>query len=396
MRANFMIIIGLITIVGCQSPHPKVLISNNGSQDLPTLVQLPIPEGLQKESDLVLQDPNGALQIPIQLIDDNQGVFLVPPDIEGGTPFDLMAANQASSATFSAEESGEEVLLKMDGQPLLSYHLSMDCPGEELPKYYCRNGYIHPLRTPSGVVITDDFPAGHTHQHAFFFAWTRTKFRGDTIDFWNQQGETGTVRHKELISTTSGPVFTGFESSLEHVSLKHGVILEEQWSVQCSNFGAFNVLDISSNQRNITEDTLFLLNYHYGGLGIRGHRSWNSEEKELFKAPAQFLTSEGKTKIEANHTKPHWTAMYGEIENGVHGLAVFDHPDNKFHPQSIRVHPSMPYFCQAPIAEAGFHIAPGETHTSRYRIVTYDGEPNATKLQQLWDDYASPPAVEVK
>ena len=311
------------------------------------------------------------------------------------TSFLVVSCNQADrrvkeTSDFKAADNGSHLVLtsKLRNTPLLNYRYAEECPADSLPRYYCRSGYIHPLSSPSGVPLTDAFPVGHTHQHALFFAWTRTSFRGDTIDFWNQQAGLGTVRHKEVLDSSQGPAHAGFRSKLEHVSHKHGVILEEEWEVEASTTGQYNVVDIYSKQTNITDDTLFLLNYHYGGLGVRGHRSWNEVDTAYFHSPVEFLTSEGKDRIAGNHTKPVWTAMFGNIGESVHGLAVLDHPGNRFHPQSIRIHPSMPYFCQAPVVERGFFIAPGRTLDSRYRILTYDGRPRPDSIQAIWENYA--------
>jgi len=82
--------------------------------------------------------------------------------------------------------------------------------------------------------------------------------------------------------------------------------------------------------------------------------------------------------------------MYGETEKGVAGVAILDHPDNFRHPQPVRVHPSMPYFCLAPMVEAAMLIAPGKIYQSRYRIVTFDGEPDTKRLDSMWEDYTKP------
>ncbi|MDG2168422.1 MAG: PmoA family protein [Opitutales bacterium] len=77
-----------------------------------------------------------------------------------------------TSFTIQAEVSFE----KTDGQltyfatenPVLSYQTNTVQPPEGMDKIYARSGFIHPLYSPSGKVLTDPFPIGHVHQHAVF------------------------------------------------------------------------------------------------------------------------------------------------------------------------------------------------------------------------------------
>ena len=279
----------------------------------------------------------------------------------------------------------KQVNLGDRGKLILTYNIEELCPSDTLPKYYCRSGFIHPLYSPSGKVITDGFPVGHTHQHGLFFAWVNTDFRGEFVDFWNQQKETGTVKHTDLIDVSSGLIPSLMEVKLQQVSLKHGPVIEEHWSVKTKNKGDYFIIDLISTQTNITNDTLYIKKYHYGGLGIRGNAQWNNKDA-TFNNTLEFLTSDSLSRSDANHTRPKWTAMYGEIDGAYAGVAIIDHPDNFRHPQPVRVHPEMPYFCMAPMVLDAMPIAPQQVYQSKYRIVTFDGKPDGALFDQLTND----------
>src|SRR5206468_817402 len=68
---------------------------------------------------------------------------------------------------------------------------------KRLDPVFARSGFLHPLATRSGLVVTDDFPPDHAHQHGVFFAWVNPTFRGRPTDFWNQAKRTGRVGHDE-------------------------------------------------------------------------------------------------------------------------------------------------------------------------------------------------------
>lgn len=63
------------------------------------------------------------------------------------------------------------------------------CYGDQLPggvdKKYTRSCYIHPLWSPGGEVITDDFPKDHPHHHGVFWAWPVVKVREQTTQNWH-------------------------------------------------------------------------------------------------------------------------------------------------------------------------------------------------------------------
>lgn len=267
-------------------------------------------------------------------------------------------------------QTPSELTVTLDGEPVLTYQISDTLPAG-LPEYYRRSGFLYPVYTPGGQVIVDGFPAGHVHQHGIFTAWTKTVFRGDTIDFWNQQKETGTATHREVLETSENGATAGFRVKLQHLSLVHGPVLDEEWYVRVHDEADPYRWELQSTQTNITDDTLFLLPHVYGGLGVRGSREWNPVDSLYFKEPARFLTSEGLDRIPANHTRPEWVAMYGDAGY----LKVTPSPDNFRAPQYVRVHPEMPYISVTPIVEEGFFIAPGQTYRSAYTFTVGDAFP---------------------
>ncbi len=290
----------------------------------------------------------------------------------------------------------EELTIRIDGRPVLSYALAPQLPHyrfpDSLPAYYTRSGFIHPVYSPDGLLVTDDFPVGHTHQHGIFTAWTSTTFRGEHLDFWNQHQGTGTARHVELLETYAADGIAGFRARLEQVSLKYGAVLSEDWRVRVYDNAAPYVWDLRSEQTNVTDDTLYLDKYTYGGLGMRGSAEWNGSDTTAYSGEARFLTSAGMHRENGNHTRPEWTAIFGELSSkdggGVAGVAVFPHPDNFRAPQFVRLHPDMPYLSVTPVVEEGFAIAPGETYVSRYRFVIFDGEPEPGQLASYtWAEY---------
>jgi len=291
------------------------------------------------------------------------------------------------------EQTDDYLRILHGDQPVLDYRITSGLPAD-LPAHYERTGFFHPIYSPSGQVVTDDFPVGHTHQHGFFTAWTNATFLDSFVDFWNTHKGLAFVQHEGITDIEERDGYLGFKAHLAHHSMAHDKrnrknswpVLFETLTVRVHNRSAPFVWDIRSEQTNVTKDTLLLNKHLYGGLGIRGSKYWNDSDSTHFRSPAKFLTSAGLSGDEANHTHPEWTIIYGDLPSGQAGLAIIPHPDNFRWPQAVRTHPDMPYFSVSPVTEEGFFIAPGETYLSRYRVVAFDGEVQPAIINALgWD-----------
>ena len=304
---------------------------------------------------------------------------------------------------FSTQPEKPEILIKdgvlsisIGNSHVLSYAMDIQHPPDSLPEYYQRSGFIHPLRSPAGLELTDDFPDGHTHQHGLFFALVNTTVRGQKVDFWNQQNGTGTVRHKELLESYQSDTNAGFVSSLEHLAIITGdtiIALEETWHVDVSNRDDIYVCDLTSTLRGI--DTVIVNQYHYGGLGFRGSAAWNFEEYEEpgnvnyigESDKAGFLTSSGKDRMNGNHSPERWVSLHGHVNDDSAGVVIMSHPDNFRSPQPVRLHPVMPYFSFSPMVEGAFTLLPGDSLVSKYRIITHDGYPDFKEIESIWESW---------
>jgi hypothetical protein len=279
---------------------------------------------------------------------------------------------------------------------VLDYNVATQEPPEGLPSYYRRSGYIHPLYSPSGKVVTGDFSKGHVHQHALFFAWTKAKFEGRSVEFWNQKLELGLVEHVKVIGAEGGSVVGRFQVELRHSGLNEGQttpILDEHWDVSIANRKDIFVIDLETTQKCVTNSPLTVEKYHYGGMAIRGTSQWEIADGKP--QGVGMLTSAGADRLKGNHSRPNWVALFGKIAGEMNGVAALSHPMNFRAPQFVRLHPARPYFCFSPMVEEEFAIAPGKPFRARYRFIVYTGETDVEKLQSLWTDFAEPPKLKL-
>ncbi len=370
---------------------------NPGNHDrFHTPLTLNTAKTLDPNKPYYLKNKDNGKTIPVQVLSANNLVCLID-ELSAGSKysFDLIQGDVENIPTpeVSMKEEVEGIQVFVGGKPVLFYQMKTAYPGERHPDYYKRSGFIHPLQSPSGKILTDDFPAGHVHQHAIFNAWTNTTFKGEKLDFWNQAIELGTVEHKEMLTNTAGPIIAQLKSKLNHISLAEGKVLEEEWHVTVYPITDYFLFDLFSEQTNTSSDTLFINEYHYGGMAYRASREWNRDDTLHFSNQWKIHTSEGHGLEEANHTKAKWVDASGIIEGQAAGLTVFGFPENFRYPQSIRVHPDMPYWVFSPMVEGAFYIAPGQKFKSGYRYYVYDGMPDKSTLKRIQNDLENPVKV---
>ena len=321
--------------------------------------------------------------------DGDHLVFIPSTTIPSGKKITYTATPLTSppAKTIRFQMNDRGVTAHVNGKPVFHYQAAIAMPPADSPRYYQRSGFIHPLYTPSGSILTDDFPEGHVHQHAIFMAWSNTLFRGKKIDFWNQHLQTGTVKHVEVLEATDGAIFGRLKVKLRHVGSEAGTVLEETWTITVYQLQKNFLFDLESIQKNTTSDTLFLQQYLYGGMAMRGSKYWNNHSNVYTGDTMQMITSEGKGRAAASHTHARYVTMYGKIKNATGGVTVFDHTENFRHPQAIRVHPEMPYWVYAPVVDGKFEITPRVTYRSRYRYFIFDDHPDPKRIASLAENW---------
>ena len=266
-----------------------------------------------------------------------------------------------SSAGVEATREGDSLKITMAGREVLQYRGGKgELPNPNVKPLFRRGGYIHPVSTPSGRVVTDDYPPNHLHHHGIWFPWTKTEFEGRHPDFWNMGDGTGAVEFESLGEVWSGAVDAGFQSRHRFIDLSATppkAALKESWEVAIYNVGQgpkpYRLFDLVSTQECATSIPLVLPEYHYGGLGFRGNRQWDGKEN------AFFLTSEGYDRADGHATRARWCHVGGRIDGELAGVAILCHPGNFRAPQPMRIHPTEPFFCYAPSQLGRWGISPG-------------------------------------
>ncbi len=290
--------------------------------------------------------------------------------------------------------------IHVSDQNLLSYVYKTVYPPAGIDTAFKRSAFIHPLRTPHGQPLTRIQAPDHYHHYGIWNPWTHVLFEGDTLDFWNLKSKKGTVRFGKFISTTSGPVYSGYEALHEHVVFKKNgterVALNELQTVNVyrpEKGQDYYVVDVISELNCASESPFKILEYRYAGLGWRATEKWNKDNSEV-------LTSEGKSRKDADGSTARWFFAQGALDNDYGGAVMMSYPTNYNYPEPLRIWPESSndglFAMFAPTKDKDWLLQPGKTYTLKYRFIVFSGRFIKEKAESAWQYFAAPPRVTVK
>jgi hypothetical protein len=330
--------------------------------------------------------------------------------------------------------SGEDYTFQYRGKNILNYRRTPYPVPAGVDPVYSRGAFIHPLWSPSGKVLTRIQPPDHYHHYGIWTAWTVARYEGKEVDFWNLAKRQGTVR-SPLLSTMivpeTGPVYAHYWIGHRYVDLNsppekqypaslsdhlygrrfqeassmdgwgEKTVIVENWDIKAFPAQIDGrlvwIIDLEMSFSNVLNSIIELPAYRYGGgIGFRATDDWTREN-------CSVLTSEGKTREQADGTRARWCDVHGTVDGQTSGIIFMDHPANREHPEPMRVWPSdidkekgRFFFEFCPIRLNGWSLQPGKENVLRYRMVVYDGTLDPKTMETLWKNFAYPPVVTVK
>ncbi|CAN5358088.1 hypothetical protein BH23BAC3_BH23BAC3_33220 [soil metagenome] len=388
----------LLILMSCQSMAQtySITVSAGEIDRSESIVSFYFPETVDPGVYRLQNDDSDTINL--QVDEENRGWFILKQLIAGETrTYHFESETEIVDPAVSKVINSNTITFSTGENEILSYFHGMNNPPDVLDDRYKRGGYIHPVRSPNGVVLTNHINADqHPHHSGIWSAWTNTEFQGRTPDFWNVHANTGRVDQQDSLDVAwEGPVHAGFRAKHHFVDLSASapvIALNEEWVVRVyPSVGGkeVHVFDLKVTQTTNTGQPLILPEYRYGGVGFRGHVDWDDPDNAI------FLTSEGLGR-DGHGTRVRWTHIGGHSEGELAGISILGHPSNYRHPQPVRIHPDEPFFNYAPVQLGDMAIEPGSPYVVRYRYITYDGEPDAEFIDQMWQDYAYPVGVTVK
>ncbi len=362
------------------------------------------------DSDLVFQQVvgNKKISVPFQVEHGYHRFLWWTLKREGSAPqetqvYELSKGKQVKAGEFPVKVVNQDGALQItdEGKKVLQYNFNTVYPPEGVDTVFKRSGFIHPLWSPDGHVLTRINPPDHRHHVGIWNPWTEVQFEGKEVDFWNLVRKQGTVRFAKFISKTEGPVYGGFKALQEHVVFEdtlmraEKVALDEVWDIKVYNIGAKMWLwDFTSILNCATADSVILKEYRYGGFGFRATHDWNDQNSRV-------LTSEGKTRKDADASRARWCMIDGEVGGGHSGILFMDYPANYNFPEPMRVWPEKMngrgdvFFSFSPTRNMSWALMPDKRYVLKYRMLVYDGTISPELAEDTWKSFGHPPEITI-
>jgi hypothetical protein len=129
----------------------------------------------------------------------------------GERTFVLVSGGSAANAPLiCCNMDSSSLIIQFQGKNILQYRHAMVEPPAGAGPLFRHNGFIHPLWSPHGTIMTESSPPNHIHHMGIWSAWNRTVFEGKPVDFWNLGEGQGTVRFDIKVIDAGHPATEGF------------------------------------------------------------------------------------------------------------------------------------------------------------------------------------------
>ena len=203
-QSGLIFVLCLALVPGCAaSTEPLAKITVEAGQhiriDTPVSVSLSGVPGCSSDAALRLEEIKGSRRLP------------VPSQLEPGSPprlwwilsgttpaggeriYELVQGRPVETPAVKLTKNDLFLQIKVAGDKVLRYNHALIKPPEGADKIYARSGFIHPLWSPAGTILTASHDPASYHHMGIWMPWTKTKFQGREVDFWNLHEGEGTV-----------------------------------------------------------------------------------------------------------------------------------------------------------------------------------------------------------
>ena len=309
--------------------------------------------------------------------------------------FSIVFIFRAYSQQVTLQESSKGMDFLLDGKLVLSYQMTKEPVPSGIKQAYSKSGFIHPVQSPSGQVLSRIQPEDHYHHYGIWGPYTRATIEGKEVDFWNLGDEKGRVDFSHVLSKKQAGGAAELTVRQNHIDLKApaqsqlAIAEDLRIKVKPADKGRYFVDYTSTLQTDIVGGIL-LDDYRYGGgIGFRATEVWGD-------ANSTILTSEGKDRATADGSNARWILVTGQSDHssGKSGILFMSHNTNQAHPEPLRVWPPGQYegkgnvfieFC--PIRHTSWEIQPGKRYSLTYRILVFDGELSVQEADNYWKSF---------
>jgi hypothetical protein len=356
-----------------------------------------------------------------------EGQFAAQTDADGKLYWwtEKLAPNQTVSGKLQPARTEPRVKVEKQGDEQIEIKLDRELFTTLNFKKNEPRIYLYPVVGPTGVGVTRDFVMrdnpvekdndrqDHHHHRSLWTAWGDVRV-GDLAkkgyDFWAEGKDRSLPRQvlTKVIRMESGPVFGQIEAEVEWRNPEGQRLFTEnrtytffagdkdQRVIDAKIAFKFNDMDVKF--ADTKEGGLLALR-----LAVTMDEVGTKTPKEL---RGQMTNSRGGVGAKECWGKPaEWCDYVGPLGGQTVGVAVFDHPKNLRHPTTWHIrdyglYTANPFGLKdftGDKSQDGSQVwKKGESAEFQYRVVIHKGDTKAAEIADQWQDYKSPPKVNLK
>ncbi|MFP4500203.1 MAG: PmoA family protein [Candidatus Hydrogenedentota bacterium] len=281
----------------------------------------------------------------------------------------------AEPATLDAALEPDRIVVSAGGEVAAAYTFTHD---QKYPYFYPVNG------PATGESVTTESSEPYPHHHSLFFGCDKVEGHGYAGNYWQAANSAGQI-------LSQGPKLTEEDGRviIEDVCLwkrpeKEPIIRDERRIVISAPSKNLRIIDFTITLNPLTDVRINKSNHSLFSARMVPELS--------VEQGGTLVNAEGAKNAEGTFGKKSpWCAYYGTRGGETEGLAILQHPSNRWHPAPWFTR-DYGFFSPTPIywlEEDHVDLAEGEPLTLRYRVLVFAGTPEDLDIAREYERYAA-------
>ena len=134
--------------------------------------------------------------------------------------FSFLVFSECLAQQVILKETSTGVEFLLDGKQVLRYQTAKAAVPSGVKEAYSKSGFIHPINSPSGQILSRIQPEDHYHHYGIWGPWARATVGGKEVDFWNLGDEKGRVDFSHILSKKQAGGAAELTVRQNHIDLK--------------------------------------------------------------------------------------------------------------------------------------------------------------------------------
>jgi hypothetical protein len=271
--------------------------------------------------------------------------------------------------TVEARRDGYAIHVTVDGRPFTSYRFD---PDQKYP-------YLWPLNGPlTGQSVTTETSEPYPHHRSLFFACDRV----NGANFWQDGNERGQIVSEDARVDQSGQEAVITDTCLWRVPGQEPIVRDVRRIRITAPSPTLRLLDFEIRLEPLVDVRIEKTNHSLFSARMVPELSVESG--------GTLVNAEGRNgETETFGVPSPWCDFYGTRDGQTEGLAILQHPDNRWFPAPWFTR-DYGFFSPTPmhwLGDEGLTLPRGEILTLRYRVIVHAGTTQEAEIARLAADY---------